>query len=165
LQKYNALFILVVILLVVSIPVLAYAIIEYPKTNPAVTVPKQTPFNSTIPTHQSGMTQFAMPLPIQGWNLTITVVCTLKNLTNQGVCQYSPVKISVTLIIQNLAPLSVANQYMTISWFTVQPTNAIEVSYLPNSNSPRLNLGVTNLRILRALMAHSFLMPISSSIK
>ncbi len=99
------------------------------------------PFKSIIPLTQSGTAEFSIPLPIEGWELPINVICTINNLTNAGIHQSVPVEINITLVLQNLAAQgAVADQYIYISSFNVNPTNAIEVDYLPDWDSPAFPL-------------------------
>lgn len=94
------------------------------------------PFKSIIPLTQSGTVEFSIPLPIEGWELPISVICTINNLTNAGIYQNVPVEINITLVLQNFAAQgAVADEYIYISSFIVNPTNAIEVNYLPDWDS------------------------------
>jgi len=136
--KYNYLIVLVALLIAASIPTLIWGAIVYPYGgSPTVTVPNPIPYTSIIPTNQSGSTEFIIPLPIHGWDVPVTVLCRLSNLTNQGICQNAPVRLNITLTLQNAAAIgSVANEYIHIGWFGVYPVDAIHVRYAPNWNSP-----------------------------
>lgn len=110
----------------------------YPQVSPEVDIPKPIKFESLIPTRQSGIAEFSIPLPIEGWQLPVTVLCTIYNLTTEGIYQYAPVEIHITLTLQNFAAAgAVANQYIYISSFRVEPVNAIELeSVIYNPSGP-----------------------------
>jgi hypothetical protein len=118
-----------------SLIALLYGIYIYPFQGTQVTIPSPAPFKSIIPLTQSGTTQFIIPLPPAGqsWEMPVTVVCTLSNLTNAGVYQDAPVELTVSLTLQNFAATGAeADDYIYIGWFNVVPVDAIEASQLTN---------------------------------
>ncbi len=141
LEKYNALIYLVILLFLISgISALWGGVIFFQK-NSEVNI---TSLKSIIPTTQSGSTEFNIPLPISGLELPITVLCTLTNLTNSGIIQNTPIELTVNFTFTNnsaIDALAIATDYIYIESFTVNPVDAIQVSYLPNLNSTASLIG------------------------
>lgn len=101
--KYNILIVFVIALLISSFIVSVWGISIYPFENSKVQIPEPQPYTSIIPTAQIGTTEFSIPLPIKNWALPVKVLCVLTNLTNQGIHQNAPIKINVTLTLDNFA--------------------------------------------------------------
>lgn len=135
--RYNALNIATVLLFVGAFVVALWGGIIYPRGSTEVTIPPPIPFKSIIPTTQSGIAEFTIPLPLKGWEMPVSVLCILTNLTNAGIYQNVPVELNINITLQNSAAIgAAADEYIYVSWFDVYPVNAIEVSYSPNWDSP-----------------------------